>query len=119
MMTETFSPRTDTEQKKIQGFAFNISIVLCLFFGVFFVVSGLPKFQQGCEIELEHRINPNEAEVASLVRLPGIGPAKADAIVSYRVNMGAGGVFKSSADLQRVRGIGPKTVQAVEKWLKF
>ena len=50
----------------------------------------------------------------ALAALPGIGPSKAAAIVSDRQ---AKGPFSSVADLQRVRGIGPKTAQALAPFL--
>lgn len=50
----------------------------------------------------------NTASAAELERLPRIGPALAGRIVAYRE---AHGGFRSVEDLQRVRGIGPKTMQ--------
>jgi competence protein ComEA len=50
----------------------------------------------------------------ALAALPGIGPSKAAAIVSDRQ---AKGPFSSVADLQRVRGIGPKTLKALAPFL--
>jgi competence protein ComEA len=44
-----------------------------------------------------------------LLLLPGIGPARARAIVEERAN----GPFSSVADLARVRGIGPATTAAL------
>ena len=73
-------------------------------------------------IELDGRINPNEAPVSSLVRLPGIGVSRAEAIVTYRENFREEGqrkAFQDSDDLQNVKGIGPVTVQNTGKWLKF
>jgi competence ComEA-like helix-hairpin-helix protein len=68
-------------------------------------------------------INPNTATVASLARLPGIGWTRAQAIVVYRervVGATPGAVaFKSPEDLQRIRGIGPKTAQGLAPWLEF
>lgn len=49
----------------------------------------------------------NRATEAELLRLPGIGPAKARAIVAYRQTRGS---FASVADLVRVPGIGPATL---------
>ncbi|MHC4593515.1 MAG: ComEA family DNA-binding protein [Planctomycetota bacterium] len=79
----------------------------------------------GCEVELENRINPNDAPVASLVRLPSIGMVRAGAIVAYREQSQFTGKdgncqpFRSCDDLQKVSGIGPKTVQNINEWLKF
>ena len=66
------------------------------------------------------RINPNTASIASLVRLPGIGKARAMDIIHYRQNQKPDEpVFLSAHDLQAIRGIGPKTVSALEPWLTF
>ena len=53
------------------------------------------------------RMNLNTASARLLTQLPGIGPKKAEAVVAYRAEHGA---FATVEDLQRVRGIGPKTV---------
>ena len=58
------------------------------------------------------RIDPNTAPVASLRRLQRIGPAIAKAIVAYRRLHGPR-AFATAGDLQRVKGIGPKTVRIV------
>jgi competence protein ComEA len=52
-------------------------------------------------------VNVNTAGEAELLRLPGIGPAKARAIIAYRQ---ARGSFASVAELSQVPGIGPATV---------
>ena len=112
----------EARQKNIQSFAFVLSVCaafcFCLDFVSEFVGTG-----QSCEIELESRLNPNYAPIESLIRLPGIGLSRAEAIVAYREKFGDadGGnpVFQSSNDLQKVRGIGPKTVQNIGEWLKF
>ena len=66
------------------------------------------------------RINPNTASMASLVRLPGIGKARAMDIIHYRQNQKPDEpVFLSAHDLENIRGIGPKTAAAFEPWLTF
>lgn len=64
------------------------------------------------------RINPNTADMASLQRLAGIGPAKARAIVAYRRLPGAA-AFRSAGDLEAVRGIGPTIAGRIEPHLAF
>jgi len=56
----------------------------------------------------------NAATEADLVLLPRIGPALAARIVEHRL---AQGPFASVAELGRVRGIGPRTVAALEPLL--
>lgn len=69
------------------------------------------------------RINPNTATAASLARLPGIGWTRAQAIIVHREHVDRarpGAVaFRSPEDLQRIPGIGPKTVQDLTPWLEF
>ncbi len=119
--------QSEARQKPIQSFAFVISVCVAVCFSYGFV-SNLARSGSafsGCEIELESRINPNDAPVASLVRLPGIGMARAGAIVAYRQRSQFVGIdsnspaFRNCNDLQKVSGIGPKTVQNINEWLKF
>lgn len=51
----------------------------------------------------------NAAPERHLVLLPGIGPARARAIVEERLR----GPFETAGDLSRVRGIGPVTAAAL------
>jgi competence ComEA-like helix-hairpin-helix protein len=52
-------------------------------------------------------VNLNTASQAELERLPRIGPAMAQRILDLRAEVGA---FGSVDELERVRGIGPKTL---------
>lgn len=74
-------------------------------------------------IELESRINPNNAPAAGLMLLPGVGPARAQAIISYREqfrqNRPGERVFRNCNDLDNVKGIGPVTVSNMCEHLKF
>ncbi|UNC93320.1 helix-hairpin-helix domain-containing protein [Candidatus Contubernalis alkaliaceticus] len=56
------------------------------------------------------KININTASQVDLETLPGIGPAKAGAIVQDREKNGP---FKSVEDLTRVTGIGEKTLEGM------
>jgi competence ComEA-like helix-hairpin-helix protein len=75
------------------------------------------------DIELESRINPNNAPAAGLMMLPGIGPARAQAILSYREQFRQNGrgdlPFRNCTDLDNVKGIGPVTVSNICEHLKF
>ncbi|NIA17161.1 MAG: hypothetical protein GWO86_02315 [Planctomycetes bacterium] len=66
---------------------------------------------------LDGRINPNTATTAQLMQLPRIGVKTARAITEYR--RGRQSVFKNIEDLQRVKGIGPKTAERIRQWLVF
>ncbi len=60
------------------------------------------------------RLDPNTADAAALEVLPGLGPARAGAIVRARCAR----PFRSLGDLERVSGIGPRTRAALEPWLE-
>ena len=64
----------------------------------------------------DEKLDPNTAAVAELRRLPGVGPVRAQAIVTERVS---GGKFRSPSDLARVPGIGPHAVQVLTPHLAF
>lgn len=53
-------------------------------------------------------VNINSASAGELEKLVGIGPAKAKAIIEYREQNGA---FTSVSDLEKVKGIGAKTME--------
>ena len=55
-------------------------------------------------------IDINRAGPELLEELPGIGPAKAQAILAVREELGP---FRSVDDLEKVHGIGPRTVERV------
>ena len=61
-----------------------------------------------------HPIDINSANSAQLQEVPGIGPATADKILQMRKSYGA---FKSVDDLLSVRGIGPKRLEKMRKYL--
>lgn len=56
-------------------------------------------------------VNINNADSTVLSTLPGIGAAKAEAIISHREQSGA---FKEKQDLMKVTGIGQKTYEKLE-----
>jgi len=62
----------------------------------------------------EQPINLNTATAAQLQEVPGIGPATADKILKMRKSYGA---FKSVDDLRAIKGIGPKRLEKMRKYL--
>ncbi len=123
MSAHNLTQRARIRQKRIQSFAFVIGVCVAFCLSVGFVALNLTGFGQSYEIKLDGKINPNEAPVASLIRLPGIGLARAGAIVAYRKSFrekeGNSPAFRDCNDLQKVRGIGPKTAQNINAWLRF
>src|ERR1700722_11619974 len=59
-------------------------------------------------------VNLNTATSAQLQQVPGIGPSTADKIVQMRKSYGP---FKSVNDLLAIRGIGPKKLEKMRKYL--
>jgi competence ComEA-like helix-hairpin-helix protein len=61
-----------------------------------------------------HPININTANVSDLQQVPGIGPSTAQKILDTRKSYGA---FKSVDDLLAIKGIGPKRLEKMRKYL--
>ncbi|MGB2590354.1 MAG: helix-hairpin-helix domain-containing protein [Candidatus Acidiferrum sp.] len=59
-------------------------------------------------------INLNTANAEQLQEVPGIGPATAEKILQMRKSYGP---FKSVDDLRAIRGIGPKRIEKMRKYL--
>jgi len=64
----------------------------------------------------EGMVNVNTAAVNELMELPGIGAAKAQAILDYRKSLGP---FKGLSDLGKVKGIGPKMLEKLKPLVSF
>ncbi|WP_226656795.1 helix-hairpin-helix domain-containing protein [Guptibacillus hwajinpoensis] len=59
-------------------------------------------------------ISINSADLTELQQLPGIGPAKAEAIIQYREE---NGLFGAVEDLQNISGIGEKTFEKLKDFI--
>ncbi|WP_368900645.1 helix-hairpin-helix domain-containing protein [Oceanobacillus oncorhynchi] len=57
-----------------------------------------------------NKIKINTASSEELTQLPGIGPAKAEAIIAHRDNHG---LFQTPEDLLEISGIGEKTLETL------
>ena len=64
-----------------------------------------------CSFAATAAINLNTATKEELVALPGIGPAKAQAILDHRTTHGP---FKSIEELKDVKGIGAKRYEKIK-----
>ena len=62
------------------------------------------------------KVNINQADLAQLETLPGIGAKKAQAIIDYRTAIGS---FHSLEDLGKVKGIGPKMLEKLKDLVIF
>ncbi len=122
MAADNFIQSAQVGQGRIQSFAFVIAALMSFLLAGYFVVSGLPEVEKICRIQLDERINPNDASAASLRRLPGMGITRAGAVVAYRESFAEeedSPAFQDANDLQNVKGIGPKTIKNTSQWLKF
>lgn len=63
-----------------------------------------------------NKIKVNQADIDELVNLTGIGPLKAEAIITYRDEIGG---FKNVDDLLEVTGIGEKTLETIRDELQI
>ena len=70
--------------------------------------------QSGSE-DIGYQIDLNSATWVELTQLRDVGPVTAQRIVNSREEAGP---FSSIDDLQRVDGIGPKTVEKNRRWLR-
>ena len=74
----------------------------------------LIEIDRGDPSRVEFRVDINQAEWTELSLLPGIGEALARQIVAARE---ADGPYRDHDALRRVRGIGPKTLEAIRPYL--
>jgi len=61
------------------------------------------------------RIDINTASLEELMTLPGIGKSKAEAIISYRENVGR---FETTGDIEQVSGIKDSTYSRIKDYIK-
>jgi competence ComEA-like helix-hairpin-helix protein len=106
----------ETPGRTVQKFAFLVLSACVGLVGVCFM------FYEECSVQsppppLSSRINPNTASLGELLTLPGIGPARAEAIVSYRESQPRTPAFTSLEDLYQVHGLGPALVRDMASWL--
>jgi len=80
--------------------------------------NGEPPAEQAETIEetVPAVVNINTATAEELDRLPGIGPAKARAIIEYRETYGR---FETPEQLMEVKGIGQKTFERLKDMIEL
>ena len=114
-------PMLNSESQTSQTRSFLLAFLIAAVLACLLAVISLPK-PQGKALALADKINPNTAPLPSLIRLPGIGPARAEAIIGLRdATLTEDGTypFSSPNDLRGVRGIGPKTATRIEGQVTF
>ncbi len=78
--------------------------------------TNLSKIESSTFQQSTNRVNVNKASAEQLSTLPGIGPFRAEAIITAREQKGG---FANLADLQLVKGIGAKTTARLEHLISF
>ena len=78
-------------------------------------IPGTQPLDESVRRSYSFQVDPNTAAAVELRLLPGIGEKLAEAIILDREKNGS---FKTSADLQRVKGIGPKKVESAKPFLR-
>ncbi|KPK02915.1 MAG: hypothetical protein AMK71_00595 [Nitrospira bacterium SG8_35_4] len=66
--------------------------------------------------EQTEMVNINTADVKEIMKLPGIGKKKAEAIVAFREDNGG---FEDINDLKKIDGIGKKTLEKIREHIVF
>lgn len=78
--------------------------------------SGTSSQQSGTSAGQEAKVRVNYATQEEIETLPGIGPAKAQAIIDYREE---NGLFQTIDDLLDISGIGEKTLENMRDYLQI
>lgn len=99
-----------------------IAVILVILFVLLIGSQVFEHYRSGGQIDIdqadpttiEFSIDVNLADWPEFVLLPGIGETYARRIVESREQ---DGLFESHEDLQRVRGIGPKTMEKIRPYL--
>jgi len=114
---------SDLERRLIESVGFAVIACLCVAAGLAVAAAVTGAAADVSESAVAEGINPNEAPAASLVRLPGVGPTRAQMIVAYRQGRADSdaetAVFRRPEDLTAIKGIGPVTVEEIRPWLQF
>ena len=77
------------------------------------LAAALPALAAKKPLGPNERIDLNRAGVAELMRLPGVGERRAQAIVAQR----ARSPFRKPEDVLAVKGLGPKWLARVRSWV--
>lgn len=88
-----------------RSFAIRVSLIACLLFGACAFAKKKPPAQP---------VNINAATSEELQLVPGIGPSTAEKILQMCKSYGP---FKSVDDLLAIRGLGPKRLEKMRRYL--
>jgi competence ComEA-like helix-hairpin-helix protein len=88
-----------------RSFTIRVPLIVCLLFGTSAFAKKKPPGQP---------VNINAATSEELQLVPGIGPSTAEKILQMRKSYGP---FKSVDDLLAIRGLGPKRLEKMRRYL--
>ena len=66
--------------------------------------------------QIPQKININTASKKELETIPGVGPVTAQRIIKFRQKSGR---FNTLKDILQIKGIGPKTLKKIERFIRF
>lgn len=76
----------------------------------------VPYIGENIKVEEDKRININTANIEELCSIPGIGEARAQAIIDYRESVGG---FESAEDLMQISGIKEATFNKIKNYIRI
>jgi DNA uptake protein ComE-like DNA-binding protein len=118
--TDLIDQTTEDFDVATQGLSYLLACIFCLALAILFSLGVIVQTGDTHVVQLQMRINPNDAPAASLVRLPQIGMTRAEKIIAYRrTYAGDEPAFKCTEDLQKVKGIGPVIAAGLSDCLMF
>ena len=94
-----------------------VGLVFCVVIWLAFYECGPKNIRQNHDDssrELNFLVDLNNARESEVLQLPGIGPTLAARIVEHREDIAP---FEDAADLQKIRGIGPKKLAAISPYI--
>ncbi len=117
---EVIDQRMEAVEDTAQSLSYLLACVVCMALAIIFSLGVIVQTGEAHVVQLQTRINPNDALAVSLIRLPQIGMTRAGKIVAYRqANTGDKPVFTCCDDLQKVNGIGPVIAAGLSDYLRF
>ena len=123
LLASRVATEPDPRRQFAQSLAFLVGILVGVGLSFGFATAAFPHSPGSLPVRSGECINPNDAPVASLIRLPGIGSTRARAIVAYRdrihAQSGHPPAFTIPDDLQEIKGIGPAIVNGIRPWLQL
>lgn len=94
--------------------AFLLGVIVTVVVGRHVTMFSRPQPTDRERIVVITTVDVNRAGRPELLQLPGIGPGLADDILATRAELGE---FKHVDDLQKVRGLGPKRMEALRPYV--